>query len=83
MIPRAVFWLILVAAVWWLLWARKPKGSGRSRRHAPFQKTSHALMIQCAYCGVHFPGDEAVTSTDGRQFCLKAHEKAAVRAGPV
>lgn len=37
--------------------------------------------VQCAYCGLHLPKDEAI-SDDSHYYCCKAHLKAAGERKP-
>ena len=45
-------------------------GAGRVRRPEPQAET----MLQCAYCGVHFPASEAAAGADGRVYCSSEHK---------
>lgn len=64
---RLLFWIILIAAAFWL-WRRltsKPAASGK-----PQQTT--VMTVRCVQCGVHLPREQALQSHD-RWYCSQAH----------
>ena len=64
---RLLFWIILIAAAFWL-WRRltsKPTAS-----HKPQETT--VMTVRCVQCGVHLPREQALQSHD-RWYCSQAH----------
>ncbi|HEY9024619.1 MAG TPA: PP0621 family protein [Burkholderiaceae bacterium] len=81
MIGRLLLWVILGFVAWWLLRARKavppPPSTAASRARAAAGGAPEA-MVDCAHCGLHFPGSEAIR--DGaRLYCCTAHRDAGPR----
>lgn len=65
---RLLFWIVLIAAAFWL-W-RKFKVSQQSR---PETKLDAPLkMVRCAHCGVHLPTDRALPQGN-EWYCSQAH----------
>lgn len=63
---RLLFWIILIAAAFWL-WRRLV-----TKR--PSDKADQATlpMVRCAQCGVHLPRTQALQDQD-RWYCSRAH----------
>ena len=64
---RLLFWIILIAAAFWL-WRRltsKPTASNKP------QETT-VMTVRCVQCGVHLPREQALQSHD-RWYCSQAH----------
>lgn len=80
---RILFWLV-VGLLCWLLIRISLGSSRKTGRNNETGKTDdeqrNISMAQCAYCGIHFPRSEGVTSEDGRVFCSQPHCDAAHRA---
>ncbi len=63
-----VLLLVLLFGVW--LWQRGRRGPGRAKPSA-----RQALpMVRCRHCGLHLPGQDAVTGRDGA-YCSAAHRR--------
>jgi uncharacterized protein len=73
---KFLFWAgIGVVIVMWLL--RSKKAPPRTQAFRP-QNAANAdkviePIIQCAYCGMHVPASEAVTTSSGVVFCSEEH----------
>lgn len=65
---RLLFWIILIAAAFWL-WRRLKKSASTRSAKQPRQA---GLMVRCANCGVHVPQDQALQNND-QWFCSQAH----------
>ncbi|MDR9753101.1 PP0621 family protein [Pseudomonas sp. SZMC_28357] len=65
---RLLFWIVLIAAAFWL-W-RKFKGKAPEARRPGEQDA--APMVRCAHCGVHLPRDRAL-SLQQQWYCSQAH----------
>lgn len=65
---RLIFIVVIVALVYWLLTSY--------RRQPPKQdsETKSQDMVSCAYCGIHLPKSESLTS-DGKYYCCEAHSR--------
>ena len=61
--------IILIGVVIYTLWK---KGPTAPRRAPSGGREEPVAMLQCARCGVHFPGGEAVMR-DGRAYCSPGH----------
>lgn len=62
--------VLLVAGVAFWLWRRSRRPQALSHgKHAPGKHPPPKGMIQCAVCGVHLPGDEAVVQVNGGLGC--------------
>ncbi|MCQ4311011.1 hypothetical protein NAV33_03750 [Pseudomonas stutzeri] len=64
---RLLFWIILIAAAFWL-WRRlvsKPANINK-----PQQTT--VTMVRCAQCGVHLPREQALQDHD-QWYCSQTH----------
>jgi uncharacterized protein len=84
--------VLLVVAVfgWLMLGRRRGRGGqpGANKRAADAAASSPAqpgqrsadgrpkLMVNCAHCGVHLPGSEALVNAQGQRFCNEAHRLA-------
>lgn len=70
---RALFWLLLLGWVVWMIsrQRRAPSPTARPTAIAPAQD-----MVTCAHCGVHLPKREAVQGTHGL-YCSTEHRAAA------
>ncbi|MHB0851849.1 PP0621 family protein [Stutzerimonas nitrititolerans] len=63
---RLLFWIILIAAAFWL-WRRvMRKGSNKQAAQTTLP------MVRCAQCGVHVPRAQALQNED-RWYCSRAH----------
>jgi len=91
---KLLFWIILLAIAWLVVRVLIAKGrdvsgpAGDTDHDRPFAGNAQSVkgdppeaMRQCAYCGVYFPASDAVTGSDGRVYCGRAHHDAAGRAG--
>ena len=80
MVGRLLLWAILGFLAWWILRPRKaapPNGAAQARGSAG---GAPEAMVDCAHCGLHFPGSEAIR--DGaRRYCCTAHRDAGPRHG--
>jgi len=65
---RLLFWIILIAAAFWL-W-RRLTSSKPTTSDKPQQTT--VMTVRCVQCGVHLPRDQALQSHD-RWYCSQAH----------
>lgn len=64
---RLLFWIILIAAAFWL-WRRFMRKSSKAKK-----ATQTTLpMVRCAQCGVHVPRTQALQNQD-RWYCSRAH----------
>ena len=80
MVGRLLLWAIVAFVVWWLLRPRRkatppPPAAARGPADAPPE-----AMVDCAWCGLHFPASEAVRD-GGRLYCCAAHRDAGPRRG--
>ncbi len=74
-----IWGIILIAVVVWLGRVKKrvldQVNAAAAARHpgqsAPLAQVEH--MVQCAYCGIHFPASEAVMQESGAIFCSVEH----------
>lgn len=64
---RLLFWIILIAAAFWLWRKVTRKGS-----HSNKAEQTTLLMVRCAQCGMHVPRTEALENQD-RWYCSRAH----------
>ena len=64
---RLLFWIILIAAAFWL-WRRL--SSKLTTTNKPHEIT--VTTVRCAQCGVHLPREQALQSQD-RWYCSQAH----------
>ncbi len=69
--------LILVVALFVLIWLLRGALSGR-KRGRPESPEPRAELVQCAHCGVHLPRMEA-RSAGGRHFCSEEHWRLGAR----
>ena len=64
---RLLFWIILIAAAFWL-WRRIMHKGSKAKK-----STQTTLpMVRCAQCGVHVPRTQALQNQD-RWYCSRAH----------
>ncbi|MCB5188361.1 hypothetical protein LG200_10155 [Methylobacillus caricis] len=66
--------LLLAIAFWLLLTILKRY---RSNMDKPSGKPAADAedMVQCAYCHVHLPRSESISSGHNQQYCCEAHRK--------
>ena len=59
---------VIFGMVWWIKLSRRPSN------HDQPSASSHSPqnMVQCAYCGLHLPDNEAVVSRNAN-YCSEAH----------
>jgi hypothetical protein len=79
-VARVVLFLLLAIGGWWLFWSQGRPKNTTPRTRGRRADRSAAPMLQCAYCGVHFPVEDALNSRDGRHFCSLAHQQSALHA---
>lgn len=72
---RLLFWIILIAAAFWL-WRRLTRKRGSARK--PEQPT--LPMVRCAQCGLHLPRDQALQARD-HWYCSQAHLEQGSKSG--
>ena len=65
---RLLFWIVLIAAAFWL--GRKFKLSQQPRQEAKLD--APLKMVRCAHCGVHLPTDQALAQGN-TWYCSQAH----------
>lgn len=79
------FRLILLILLVWILWRFAQKWyqnfqqnyqNNEPKPPQPTTETHYAIMVQCDYCGIHLPQEEAINSANGL-FCSEAHKRAA------
>ncbi len=75
---RILFFALIAAIIYWIV---RRAAAPQNRRADPSGPAAGAPMLQCAFCGVHFPANEARFGADGRSFCGEAHQQAAFHAG--
>jgi hypothetical protein len=80
-VARLLLLILGCAAVYWLI-RRVTQGptAPAASRNAPADAPG-VLMLQCAFCGIHFPQQDALRGRDGRIFCSREHEQSAIHAG--
>lgn len=72
---RLLFWVILIAAAFWL-WRRlvsKPTTTDKPHRDT-------VTMVRCAQCGVHLPRGQALQDKD-RWYCSQTHLEQGSKSG--
>jgi uncharacterized protein len=77
-----LFWGAIALAAFWI-WkiheGKKKRQAEQSKPQAPGPgKSSAALILACAHCGLHLPKDDAI-ETNGQWFCSKQHAQAGPR----
>ncbi|MEW8507642.1 MAG: PP0621 family protein [Candidatus Thiodiazotropha sp.] len=75
---RYIFFALAVLGVYLIVrhfWRQSRQNEGKSKQ------VKSVDSVQCAYCGLHLPKEEAV-SDDSRYYCSKAHLKAANEQKP-
>lgn len=73
---RFVWFALLVLAVvaLWRGWRRRERAvRPPPQSHTPSTQTG--LMVQCAHCGIHLDGQDAIQAR-GRYYCCAAHLEA-------
>jgi hypothetical protein len=69
--------LILIVLHWW---RRANPPAGQQQKPAASSETGEVNpqpLLSCQYCGLRFPANEAVGTTDGQTYCCEAHRQAA------
>ncbi len=74
---RLLFWIILIAAAFWL-WRRFTDKPGAASKPKPEQTT--LSMVRCAQCGVHVPQEQALPDR-GLWYCSQAHLEQGSKSG--
>ncbi|MCU7905336.1 MAG: hypothetical protein KZQ76_05645 [Candidatus Thiodiazotropha sp. (ex Epidulcina cf. delphinae)] len=69
-------YLFFVLALWGVYLIARHFLRQRRMRNDKLQQVKSVDSVQCAYCGLHLPKNEAVRDNE-RYFCNKAHLKAA------
>jgi len=68
---RFVFFILVLLLIGWIVrFLLSQRKSAASAQYKPAMKK----MAQCAWCGVHFPLDEALHEA-GHVFCSEAHQR--------
>ena len=75
---KVLFWLVLIALVWWAFKRTRPSTRTPSSTHDPGAPQD---MARCAHCGIHLPRDEAVRGEKG-DYCSTDHRAAAQDRNP-
>lgn len=75
---KVLFWLVLIALVWWAFKRTRPSSSASSSTQA---QEAPQDMARCAHCGIHLPRDEAVRGEKG-DYCCTDHRAAAQDRNP-
>ena len=75
---KVLFWLVLIALVWWAFKRTRPSTSTPSSTQDPGAPQD---MARCAHCGIHLPRDEAVRGEKG-DYCSTDHRAAAQDRNP-
>lgn len=75
---KVLFWLVLIALVWWAFKRTRPSTSAPSSAQDPGAPQD---MTRCAHCGIHLPRDEAVRGEKG-DYCSTEHRAAAQDRNP-
>jgi uncharacterized protein len=65
---KYLFWLGLLAVIWWV-WSKRKAGDSPP---APRQSRVAEKMVSCAHCGVYLPESDSI-SDGGLAFCSEAH----------
>lgn len=63
--------LLAVLVVAYLLWRSGRTSRGAAGASRPGGKPQD--MVRCATCGVHLPRSEAVSGSNGLQYCSQEH----------
>lgn len=73
-------YLLLALAILWLFYSPAVRGLRKGGTPPEPKKPAKAVkaeaMVQCAQCGVHLPGTEALTDAQGHTYCSAAHRQA-------
>ncbi|HLE66605.1 MAG TPA: PP0621 family protein [Burkholderiales bacterium] len=65
--------ILLVLALFLLIWLVRSALAGRARRDAqPPTGEGRGELVRCAHCGVHLPRSESL-SAGGHQYCSEEH----------
>lgn len=72
---RLLFWIILIAAAFWLWRRLTSKPSAPKRTEQPT-----LAMVRCAQCGVHVPRDQALPNHN-RWYCSQTHLEQGSKSG--
>lgn len=70
-------YLFLALAIWVAILIIRHLMRRRLSAQRP-SATKSVISVQCAYCGLHLPRQEAVQQ-DGEFFCSREHQQAATR----
>lgn len=71
-------WLILLFVVW-LAWRLL---QSRRRAAPPPERTQGGeAMRSCVHCGLNVPASEALSDSDGLDYCSEAHRRLGPRSG--
>jgi uncharacterized protein len=82
MFLRALFWLVLLIAAWWIFRKRTrpaPPPLRPSDPPAPPAIAPPEPMVDCARCGLHLPASEALRDDAARAYCSAEHRAAGPR----
>ena len=71
--------ILLVLGLLLVYWVLKSYGRGIDRRDAPPPAKPGEDMVRCAFCGVHLPRSESIT-TRGMFYCTPEHQREHDRA---
>ena len=69
---KLLAWLLLGLLVVWAI--RSKKSTIHAEKSEVPRLSEPELMVQCDYCGVHFPASEAVRQDD-MAFCSEEHRR--------
>ncbi|MES9990530.1 MAG: PP0621 family protein [Candidatus Thiodiazotropha sp.] len=75
---RTLFFLLALLGIYLIVrhFLRQNRQTGKKSK-----QMKSVDSVQCAYCGLHLPKDEAVSDAS-RYYCSKAHLKAANEKNP-
>ncbi|MES9969516.1 MAG: PP0621 family protein [Candidatus Thiodiazotropha sp.] len=74
-------YIFLALALWGVFLIGRHFWRQSRQKDKPSQQIKSVDSVQCAYCGLHLPRDEAVNE-DGKYYCSKTHLKAANERKP-
>ncbi|MCP5245214.1 MAG: preprotein translocase subunit YajC [Burkholderiales bacterium] len=72
---KLVFFLIIAVLIYWILKSRSSEQAENLEESSKAEDTAQKSleeMVRCAYCGVHLPRSESITS-QGEFFCSNEH----------